>query len=149
MDLHLKNDSNAQIVALCLFVPVGIQPVAPPGNYIGVLMLVGLIKARLMECDLLSEQGDVGATGELNECVVMAPSTNAMAALPVIRKVVEDLCLLACCRIGYFDTREEIWRAYWPQGCKFDVFISDDRIKAITRDLRKLIQSKPGGAPPQ
>src|SRR5262249_30133481 len=91
---------------------VKLPPLMPSGNWVGMILLNQLLINALLHARLTSSEEDCGICGELNDCVFEARVLDAEDAVELIKKELDNACLLIFSQIAV--RHGDDWRCVYP-----------------------------------
>jgi hypothetical protein len=103
--------------------------IRPPNNYTGTLLLSRLLKLALGSAGLIQGEECCGASGELNDCIVMVQVTDEDAAIELIKSELDKVRLLSSCQIGVRRDRE--WVCIYPSPNVRMAWLLDDERRGL------------------
>jgi hypothetical protein len=99
----------------------------PPGNAVGLLLLIRALESALVIEGLTCQHACAGIGPWLEDSVFFAPVSDAAKSVEVIKAELAAVCLLIFCQIGILE--EGCWRCVYPSPeVRLEWLLDTDRL---------------------
>ncbi len=114
------NSQNAGLTEFNILVrlQISVDPAEAPAlcypsfNRIGTIVLSALLQASFRADGVSLQRCTAGL--ELNRAIVFIRCENVGAGLETTRRALASAGLAGCAQLAWIDTREDVWRLWWP-----------------------------------